>query len=232
MSLSGTDGICKLSQIYDNKTLYNAYPMLRDIFVVATADLGQTDGKFYVDRTGSMVIEVSSSMVEKKRLQADDKVTLLHEIQHAIQKIEKFARGGSPKTSVQDTLDFIERQRNILQEKAATANPEEQDKIVKQLDELQKQEDEIYETDGIGRDIQADLLYYQLGGEQEAREVEKRALDKKWGGARYVREIPPTIHTGDAIIVFYGKEFSAASAKNFAEQEGETAANDENNNGG
>ncbi|MDR1490201.1 MAG: hypothetical protein LBS65_06930, partial [Desulfovibrio sp.] len=75
-----------LGQIYDNPELYRAYPQLQDMQVMVQRSSG--DGAYYSPKKGWTHGTITIGMKE-------DAGALLHEIQHAIQDIEGFARGGS-----------------------------------------------------------------------------------------------------------------------------------------
>lgn len=75
----------KLPEVLDHPELYKAYPELRDVSVVHEPNLGahaQWD-------TTENALKLSTPALA-------DKATLMHEIQHAIQGIEGFAKGGAP----------------------------------------------------------------------------------------------------------------------------------------
>ncbi|MDD5784534.1 MAG: hypothetical protein PUD52_06290, partial [Prevotella sp.] len=76
-----------LSDVLDNEELFNAYPQLRSISVsVESLDEG-TYGEY---RNNTQMIALSDKLV----FGVDG--VLSHEVQHAIQYIEGFAKGGSP----------------------------------------------------------------------------------------------------------------------------------------
>ena len=75
----------KLDDYLENDELFNAYPQLRDIVIDTSSEGDAVFGKM-----GSYV-HASNTI----RLNNTSLSTLTHEVQHAIQKIEGFARGGS-----------------------------------------------------------------------------------------------------------------------------------------
>ena len=79
----------KLEDVLKHDKLYQAYPSLRDIPVIYNSHLRKTLGQFFENE-------------DKIQLKKTDNIknlksTLLHEIQHYIQKKENFGRGGIPK---------------------------------------------------------------------------------------------------------------------------------------
>lgn len=78
-----------LEQIFHHPELFKAYPQLRDTKVISKSSLwdffGQEQGSFD-PKTGTINITPH----------AEDKLgTLLHEVQHAVQQLEGFAKGGN-----------------------------------------------------------------------------------------------------------------------------------------
>ncbi len=97
-----------LGRIYDNPALYEAYPELAQKTVrmkdTKSGKDKRTRGAYgYVAEDGSIAIDSS--------LPADEaKTALVHEIQHSIQAIEGFSRGGNKemaKKYISDTIDRL-----------------------------------------------------------------------------------------------------------------------------
>lgn len=97
-----------LGEIYDNPALYEAYPELAQKTVrmedTRTGHDKRTRGAYgYVDEDGTIVIDST--------IPADEaKIALVHEIQHSIQAIEGFSRGGNKemaKKYISDTIDRL-----------------------------------------------------------------------------------------------------------------------------
>lgn len=97
-----------LGEIYDNPALYEAYPELAQKTVrmedIKSGKDKRTRGAYgYVAEDGSIVIDNS--------IPADEaKTALVHEIQHSIQAIEGFSRGGNKemaKKYISDTIDRL-----------------------------------------------------------------------------------------------------------------------------
>ena len=97
-----------LGEIYDNPALYEAYPELAQKTVrmedTKSGKDKRTRGAYgYVAEDGSIVIDSS--------IPADEaKTALVHEIQHSIQAIEGFSRGGNKemaKKYISDTIDRL-----------------------------------------------------------------------------------------------------------------------------
>ncbi len=89
-------GTYRLPKIYDNKRLYTAYPALKNTLVVIfdgekLGDWGKNTGGWF-DPVDNEIFLIN----HKERGETTIKTSLIHEIQHWIQKMEKFAVGGSP----------------------------------------------------------------------------------------------------------------------------------------
>ena len=97
-----------LGEIYDNPALYEAYPELAQKTVrmedTKSGKDKRTRGAYgYVAEDGSIVIDNSIPAGEAK-------TALVHEIQHSIQAIEGFSRGGNKemaKKYISDTIDRL-----------------------------------------------------------------------------------------------------------------------------
>lgn len=87
------NGEAKLSEVYDNPKLYMAYPQLRDIPVMIDNDMENSAGS-----TNGLRIRIAPKA---------GKTTLLHEIQHIIQRYENFASGGSPDSVINRIEDRV-----------------------------------------------------------------------------------------------------------------------------
>lgn len=91
--------IARLKDIYDNPKLYEAYPALATLSVKIIDKLGDnTRGLLRVVKYPSGKVRVSGIELNQKFIEdtpEKTKETLVHEIQHAVQEYENFARGGS-----------------------------------------------------------------------------------------------------------------------------------------
>lgn len=88
-TIMSTEGGQALGDILDHPELYRMYPEAKDM--VITREKG---GNFYEPSQG--YVNIDPVMGNGKKFHK----TLLHEIQHAIQEHEDFARGGDPKSAI------------------------------------------------------------------------------------------------------------------------------------
>ena len=86
-AMRGLKDSWKLGEVFDHPELYKGYPELRDVQVT----LKPGSGAAFTPQGG---IELGTEVIGSKE-------TLLHEIQHAIQEREGWARGGSPENMFQ-----------------------------------------------------------------------------------------------------------------------------------
>ena len=146
-------GAVELQDVIEHKELFDAYPRLKNVAVAHQ----KTPGAQYLGSEGMETIFIGPYT---------DKQTLIHEIQHAVQEIEGFARGGSPATFGQSELgkrvvDLAKKKINPKIEAARKAgNKTEIDRLRQELYEITSNS----ESEG----------YRRLAGEIEAREAAKR----------------------------------------------------------
>ena len=89
----------KLSDIWDDDKLFEAYPQLKEITVKVNNNSGY--GGSYIKETNTIEINLLRSVGKEGQ-----KSTLIHEIQHAIQEIEGFAKGGSTESIRPEMLQY------------------------------------------------------------------------------------------------------------------------------
>jgi len=97
----------KLNELLEHEGLFKAYPELKNVEVYP--------GDFGGASQNGLVIDLG-------KRGSHDAVhgTLLHEVQHVVQDIEGFSRGGSPKQFKGSVLEKIESYRNLPGEKEAS----------------------------------------------------------------------------------------------------------------
>ncbi|MBR0290159.1 MAG: hypothetical protein IJQ82_14375, partial [Selenomonadaceae bacterium] len=101
------DGKAILGEIYDNPKLYAAYPQLKNISV-KTSDEMKSSGNFNPSKnTITLNKEVAEVLPDRA------KQTLVHELQHAIQKIEGFAFGSGKSNSDYKNLGGEQEAREV-----------------------------------------------------------------------------------------------------------------------
>jgi hypothetical protein len=137
-----------LDEVLDHPALFKAYPMLRTVMVKVNPGLG-IGGSLVNMEDGTNVIELGLGQQLS---------TLIHETQHMIQQIEKFARGGTPKRS--DVARSKEYKAYCFAQDNRSLNPSnaEVDYIVAAYDRIPNV-------------MQA---YHRLAGEVEARNAQTR----------------------------------------------------------
>lgn len=168
-----------VGSLLDHPSLYKQYPELKDNLIVKFGDIGSSKGQ--VSSEGGVTFVTLNKNLFGKNFDTEGKSTLLHEIQHAIQEKEGFARGGSPASakSLSDTNSEQRSLRSLKEELMSVAqktgdtdllasgftqskNPAIQNK----LKEVMRLEKIINETP-----LES---YLRLSGEVEARDVQSR----------------------------------------------------------
>jgi hypothetical protein len=151
-----------MSQAFENKPLYEAYPQLQTIDTFVNKDL--KGGVFNPERQ-----EITIMMPTE----GGQRTVALHELQHAVQQQEGFARGGAPKYigNLKSDLMGMEDKYNFLASEYFTAT----DDIVKSniLQELNYLKPRIEELQKV-KNIDPEEGYMRLAGEAEARAAEAR----------------------------------------------------------
>jgi len=163
----------QLSQFIKHKELFDAYPRLRGTKVEFVDDLTSYDGTRVRGLFDGNSIKIDSGLSSEQA-----KETLLHEIQHAIQSIEDFERGGDYSEGLKAlrkrVVDLIEADENTAEYKKLY-NLRFEDAI-KGTNEAEKYIDNFlmqkYNTTNL--DVVAEKGYLQLAGEREAQSTATR----------------------------------------------------------
>lgn len=157
MKIVGSDA--KVTDVIDHPTLFKQYPELKD-YKIKFSTVGNYGGQF---DPNTKTISVSWDL--RVRKPEEIKSTLLHEIQHAIQEREGFARGGSPALFGNNSNDA--NLKDLFNRQWDYVNSLEQGSKKWSLanDELQR----------IAKELNTPKQNYQrLAGEVEARDVSAR----------------------------------------------------------
>ncbi|MBQ8444960.1 MAG: hypothetical protein IJX22_01060, partial [Opitutales bacterium] len=157
-----------LGEIYDAPELYKAYPELKEMRV----EFGFLRGRLAGFDTVNEVILLPLYWLEGGKLKAKISTggvllpSLVHEVQHAIQKIEGFAPGGS--VGMDDPRHVI----RIAELKG---------EITEYESSLELIEEEIYEAEDAGDSELAQSLNEELNtGREELERLKKELLDLEW----------------------------------------------------
>jgi hypothetical protein len=181
-----------LGEVLDHPELYKSYPELKDMTVHHDPELS---GAYYDPNTTSITLggKPYKNLLGEDVIGSKDKSTLMHEIQHAIQDTEGFAKGGTPvragvkndawggtyKLKYQDDyIDYLNKngpEMDRIYSKYEKANDPNAltDKEVAFAKKYQQVRDtyQKYRKEG---DTEASTNYFKLAGENEARNVQNR----------------------------------------------------------
>lgn len=164
-------GSATLEDVIDHEELFQAYPQLRNVRVEFKELPGNTQGYFSPSE---------NKIALDSKLRSAPEVTIIHEIQHAIQKAEGFASGASPEYWQQHRDEAKEARIADIREEIARLEEQlpwdlnrwtaEDDAIEAKIGEL---EDSIIDIqNGVGMDSYD--LYRNTAGEIEARDAASR----------------------------------------------------------
>lgn len=164
-------GSATLEDVIDHEELFQAYPQLRNVRVEFKELPGNTQGYFSPSE---------NKIALDSELRSAPEATIIHEIQHAIQKAEGFASGASPEYWQQHRDEAKEARIADIREEIARLEEQlpwdlnrwtaEDDAIEAKIGEL---EDSIIDIqNGVGMDSYD--LYRNTAGEIEARDAASR----------------------------------------------------------
>ena len=97
-----------------NDELFKSYPELKGVEIVFTDNLPKATSGYYSERDGKIVVNTNSTESTES--------IIAHEIQHAIQRIEGFARGGNPETIRQQIEDYVSKNEEDVEMTKSTIN--------------------------------------------------------------------------------------------------------------
>lgn len=188
-----------LDEVIDAPDLFDAYPQLRDITVVRGGLDAETGGRW---KATERELQINGTADARRTLS-----TIVHELQHAIQDIEKFGRGGNKTVATgvaaqaeKREFERLSREIQALMESdtqvAETYRARNRAVIAKDFDALDALDETLYASEA-GRRIMAldwerskleskrpaDALdaYERLPGEVEARNAERWAAQAQKG---------------------------------------------------
>jgi hypothetical protein len=170
-----------LGAAWEDATLFAAYPQLRKLKISALSNeeeemMGQYAPAFQGDEAS-----IVAGGMDNEQL----KSALLHEIQHAIQEVEGFAKGGIPsglgsvpiaKAEIENEIANNKKEIQRLKSKIAE-NPEYYNKTINNLQARNVQlEDSLINPQNYQSlwAMKGMYGYKKLGGEAESRNVQKR----------------------------------------------------------
>jgi hypothetical protein len=167
-----------IGEVLDHPRLFQAYPQLADMRVVYAPEKlpAKVSGAIAFDTRNNEPVMILGD-VNARELRK----TVLHELQHGIQRIEGFALGGSS-DKLQDSPQYRHDVQNDAQTFREQQNPDAAQENLDDLDALE--------------------IYHRLAGEAEARNVEARADFSE----RVAAAVPPQrtadVKDADALVTW------------------------------
>lgn len=157
----------RLPEVLDHPELYAAYPKLKDINVIY-------DNKY------KGIAEWDGASIIMGRRGFDRQEVVMHEVQHIVQDLEGFSKGGTPgkatkdyrlkyQKDVEELMPEMRKLYDASQERALTAVEEQR---INYLGKVAQKYNEYVK----GADALSYEYYMRLAGETESRNVETRLL--------------------------------------------------------
>ena len=179
-----------LSDWVDSNETFKAYPQLKHTRLIFDPNMSSEEYGYYNAKENAIVVNSNKFYPEMQS-------AITHEVQHAIQRIEGFARGGSMRSAMlylgENKAKDVRIKANLFYDAAQKKNfgitKSEAENLVHHLEyedlsdeELQKLIDELCEKHNITEDELEDIYpmdasfeaYRRMAGEVEARNVQKR----------------------------------------------------------
>lgn len=203
----------KLGDILDHPELYKHYPHFKDMDVIHDPELS---GAHFDTSNNSITLggKPYRNLLGEEVTAINDKSTLMHEIQHAVQNEEGFAQGGVParagntlhtnpttyKLKYEDDYknwrSLADLEMDRIMDKFEKAGNDRSVLTKKEVDFSQRYQKirdtyQQYKREG---DIKASDNYFKLAGETEARNVQNRLdldeLTRSNTPPRWTQDIP------------------------------------------
>src|SRR5574343_48383 len=164
-----------------HKDLFNAYPEQSGIAVHQMTGAGGSfeQGAKYDPSTDSLMNEFRRINVGVD-LGGNPKSTTLHELQHAIQQREGWARGGSPESARRYAAEEVQAKLSALNREIIDKNPaniagDRTNEIAQHRQRIQMRDELNAQLEGLKYDqAPAHNAYQRLAGEAEARLTQAR----------------------------------------------------------
>lgn len=105
-----------IDNIITHKELFIAYPDLRLNRFEFVDDMNDEDSYGWIENDGTLKVNVGSIIRDAtsvKEIEETIKNTIIHEVQHLIQRISGFARGGSPE--IFETLEQKRKEKQVIE---------------------------------------------------------------------------------------------------------------------
>jgi hypothetical protein len=164
-----------LRDFLKHDSLFNAYPDIADsqmyLWKPGSDMLGDTPAAYSAPIDGHPTGNVHLNLGHILKTQGKDRSetvrSVMHEVQHAIQNKEGFARGAGSHTALDDVEDYL----TSPLKHGAFVNERLVEEKLPNFEKLLAMGNDGTEA---GRDFADEMAYYMSAGEAEARSVEKR----------------------------------------------------------
>ena len=170
----GAQTIEPVEDVLDHPELFKLYPELKKLDVVTEKMPKGVSGSFN-GQTG--VIRMNSNMGQEQQ-----RSVLLHELQHAVQKVEGWVKGGAPSSFLPTNVD---KQAGALQSAVVKAR--------ESADPATREAAERYKDRFNAKIADAHVKYENIPGEQEARYTQET---KDWSLEQLATNVSNMIRKG------------------------------------
>jgi len=199
-----------LNEVLDHPALFAAYPDLAAVRVVIDDSMPIGEAA-YMPENDVILLSPVADNAQKKSL-------LLHEVQHAIQEREGFARGGSVDEFMSPANNELAARKSAASEKVAEINAKLKTATGEEYQQLLAERSSYVadaQIDGIDIMENANDQYKRLAGEVEARDTGSRAgmsAEERKANKPYISQGIPD----DQVIVRMGDGGLRSNAENDA----------------
>ena len=196
----------ELKYIFDHPDLYRHYPALETMRVDLKAGQESKEGGYYRPWQG----EAEKIRAGGKTV-AEVRSVLLHEIAHAIQEREGFARGGAPGAGEIYEGKYVEASQTKLNSAVANVNKTLEDILGNGRSPTQAERDYLIKMQDYIKAVQRDITkaaqyeyYRRIAGEVEARNVQIRDEIRDRGAFAEAPWNTQDVFLGQEVIVSVG----------------------------
>lgn len=216
-----------LEEVYDNPALYMAYPFLRRAKIAVVDDLADDVWGAASNRK----LEINRKKLFEKNRHWEVKRTIIHEIQHLIQRHEKFAAGGDADTIREELGDLVVTDKDIAKmsddELYSNLAGEQEARKTEDRASLFSRDKDVREADRRLKNAVALLKAAEKRGDKAGI----RAAQDEIGKARLAqnaalhdmsRRMFPA-YIGKAIVVFHDSDKAYVSNRADKKQDGRTS---------
>ena len=165
--------VAKITDIFDSPELYEAYPFIKNYRIVFK---DMPENKHGRHSASAKKITINSKFYLDPEKRSEAELTIIHELQHAIQYEELFERGATPKTSKLIFDGLLNNAKNSVDRK--TILHEAARRLFPNSERLQKASKDLLQ-DSLDKYAILELLSYKKETKEGKKELEKLLKEYK-----------------------------------------------------